>query len=108
MGPGSMSAAMNLIRRNAGLITLLALVALIAVACGGGGAGATASPSPTPHPPLVPSSPGADPLSLIAWLFTPVFQALFIGLVLLDRFTGDIGVAILLLTVVIRIILISP
>jgi YidC/Oxa1 family membrane protein insertase len=45
---------------------------------------------------------------LIAWLFTPVFQALFIGLVLLDRFTGDIGIAILLLTVVIRIILISP
>jgi YidC/Oxa1 family membrane protein insertase len=104
-----MSAVMNLIRRNAGLITLLSLVALIAVACGGGdGATATASPSPTPYPPLVPSSPGADPLSLIAWLFTPVFQALFIGLVLLDRFTGDIGIAILLLTVVIRIILISP
>ena len=104
-----MSAAMNLIRRNAGLITLLSLVALIAVACGGGdGVAATASPSPTPYPPLVPSSPGADPLSLIAWLFTPVFQALFIGLVLLDRLTGDIGVAILLLTVVIRIILISP
>ena len=85
-----MSAAMNLIRRNAGLITLLSLVALIAVACGGGdGVAATASPSPTPYPPLVPSSPGADPLSLIAWLFTPVFQALFVGLVLLDRLTGD-------------------
>lgn len=103
-----MSAAMNLIRRNAGLITLLALVALIAVACGGGGAGATASAAPTPHPDLKPASPGADPLSLIAWLFTPIFQTLFIGLVLLDRLTGDIGVAILLLTLLIRIVLISP
>ena len=106
-----MSAAMNLIRRNAGLITLLSLVALIAVACGGGdGATATASPSPTPHPDLKPIdiSNVKDPLNLLAWLFTPVFQALFIGLVLLDRLTGDIGIAILLLTVVIRIILISP
>ena len=56
----------------------------------------------------VPASPGADPFSLLAWLFTPIFQALFIGLVLLDRLTGDIGIAILLLTVVIRIVLISP
>ena len=98
---------MNLLRRNAGFITLLALVALIAVACGGG-AGATASVSPTPHPDLKPASPGADPLSLIAWIFTPIFQVLFIGLVLLDHLTGDIGVAILLLTLLIRIVLISP
>ena len=104
-----MSSAANLVRRSAGPIALFALVALAAAACGGGGGTvATASPSPTPHPPLVPASPGADPFSLLAWLFTPIFQALFIGLVLLDRLTGDIGIAILLLTVVIRIVLISP
>ncbi len=104
-----MNAVMNLIRRNAGLITLLALVALIAVACGGGG-GAAPSVAPTPHPKLEPVdiSNVKDPLNLIAWLFTPVFQALFISLVLLDHFTGDIGVAILLLTLAIRIVLISP
>jgi len=104
-----MSTVMSLLRRNAGLITLLALVALIAVACGNGsGVAATASALPTPHKPLVPASPGADPLSLIAWLFTPIFQTLFISLVLLDRFTGDIGIAILILTILIRIVLISP
>lgn len=83
------------------------LVALVASACVGNG-GAVATVSITPHPPLVPASPGADPFSLLAWLFTPVFQSLFIGLVLLDQLTGDIGIAILLLTLVIRILLISP
>ena len=106
-----MSVVMSLIRRNAGLITLLALVVLIAVACGGGdGATATASPSPTPHPDLKPIdiSNVKDPLNLLAWLFTPVFQALFIGLVLLDRLTGDVGISILILTLIIRVSLISP
>ena len=56
----------------------------------------------------MPAAPGADPFSLLAWLFTPIFQALFIGLVLLDRLTGDIGISILILTLVIRVILISP
>ena len=85
---------------------LLGLTLLLVAACGD--AGATASVSPTPHPPLVPAAPGADPFSLLAWLFTPVFQALFIGLVLLDRLTGDVGISILILTLIIRVILISP
>ena len=85
---------------------LLGLTLLLVAACGD--AGATASVSPTPHPPLVPAAPGADPFSLLAWIFTPIFQALFIGLVLLDRLTGDIGVSILILTLIIRVILISP
>ena len=85
---------------------LLGLTLLLVAACGD--AGATASVSPTPHPPLVPATPGADPFSLLAWLFTPVFQALFIGLVLLDRLTGDVGISILILTLIIRVILISP
>ena len=87
-------------------VSLLGLTLLLVAACGD--AGATASVSPTPFPPLVPAAPGADPFSLLAWLFTPVFQALFVGLVLLDRLTGDIGISILILTLIIRIILISP
>lgn len=87
-------------------LALLASVTLLLAACGG--ATATASVSPTPHPPLVPAAPGADPFSLLAWMFTPVFQALFIGLVFLDRITGDIGISILILTLIIRVILISP
>jgi YidC/Oxa1 family membrane protein insertase len=65
------------------------------------------SHSPTPVPtPLVPAQPGADPVSLLAWLFTPVFQALFILLVLLDDLTGNIAIAIILMTLIIRVILI--
>ena len=93
-------------RRTLKTVALLALTLLLVAACGD--AGATASVSPTPFPPLVPAAPGADPFSLLAWLFTPVFQALFVGLVLLDRLTGDIGISILILTLIIRIILISP
>ena len=95
-------------RRTAALIVLVALLALVVGACGGATGSITPSASPTPHPPLQPASPGADPFSLLAWLFTPVFQALFIGLVVLDNITGDIGIAILLLTVIIRVLLISP
>jgi YidC/Oxa1 family membrane protein insertase len=92
-------------RRALTLFALLALVALLAGACAGGTA---VGVSPTPHPPLEPAHPGADPFSLLSWLFTPIFQALFIGLVLLDNLTGDIGIAILLLTLAIRVLLISP
>jgi YidC/Oxa1 family membrane protein insertase len=54
----------------------------------------------------VPASPGADPISLFAWLFTPIFQALFIVLVALDHFIGNVAVAIVILTLVIRALLI--
>ncbi len=93
-------------RHTMKVIALLGFTTLLVAACGADGA--TASVSPTPFPPLVPATPGADPFSLLAWLFTPVFQALFVGLVLLDRLTGDIGISILILTLIIRIILISP
>jgi YidC/Oxa1 family membrane protein insertase len=78
IGPGPMS------RHTLKTVSLLGLTLLLVAAC------------------------GADPFSLLAWLFTPVFQALFVGLVLLDRLTGDIGISILILTLIIRIILISP
>jgi YidC/Oxa1 family membrane protein insertase len=77
-----------------------------------------ASPSPvpsvTPHPsplppaaiPLTPASPGANPVDLLAWLFTPIFWALFNVLVIFDRATGNIAVAIVALTLLIRALLI--
>lgn len=91
-----------------GPVLLLVLIALVVAACipGTGGEG---SPGATPSPsqaPLHPTPPGANPLDLLAWLFTPVFQVLFIVLVLLDRLTGNIVVAILLLTVLLRILVI--
>jgi YidC/Oxa1 family membrane protein insertase len=62
-------------------------------------------PSPTPEPePLVPASPGADPMSLISWLFTPMFQALFLLLTGLYAVTGNIVVAIVLMTLVIKLV----
>jgi YidC/Oxa1 family membrane protein insertase len=68
--------------------------------------GATRDPD-APPPNLCPTQPnGADPLALLAWAFTPIFQAIFLGLAFLYSITGDIGVAIILLTIVIRILLI--
>ena len=98
-------------RREAILLGLvIVLAALLVAACAGanvvpassGGSPATASP----HPPLVPASPGIDPFSLLAWALNPVFQILFIGLVWLQKLTGDIGIAIIILTLVIRAALI--
>jgi YidC/Oxa1 family membrane protein insertase len=69
---------------------------------------ATPNPDATalPHPNLCPAQPGANPLDLLAWIFTPIFQTIFIGLAFLYSVTGDIGVAIILLTILIRILLI--
>jgi YidC/Oxa1 family membrane protein insertase len=71
--------------------------------------GASPSPEPTHNPaaiPLKPATPGANPLDLIAWAFTPVFQTLFIILVLLDTWVGNIAIAIIILTLIIRTVLI--
>jgi YidC/Oxa1 family membrane protein insertase len=94
----------------------LVLVALLVAGCfpGGGGADGSAAPTPTPAPqqPLNPASPGADPVSLLAWLFTPIFQAMFILLtfvyvVLHDAgVPGAIGISIIVLTLVVRALLI--
>jgi len=69
-----------------------------------------ASPNPDATDPpdenLCPAQPSSNPLDLLAWLFTPIFQAIFIGLAFLYDLTGDIGIAIILLTIVIRILLI--
>jgi YidC/Oxa1 family membrane protein insertase len=65
-----------------------------------------ATPAPTPLHNLCPAQPGADPISLLAWIFTPIFQVLFMGLALLYDITGDIGIAIILLTILIRLLLV--
>jgi membrane protein insertase, YidC/Oxa1 family, C-terminal domain len=81
-----------------------------AVASGASGAAAATpavspSHSPTAPPgPLEPAKPGADPLSLLAWLFTPLFQGLFILLAELYSVTGNVVVAIVLMTLLIRLL----
>ena len=66
----------------------------------------TAAPAGTPAPtPLVirPAEPRADPVSILAWLFNPVFQAFLILMVGIHRFIGvDVGLAIILTTLVVR------
>jgi YidC/Oxa1 family membrane protein insertase len=95
-----------------GPLTLIAIALFVAAACVAGPAGspgASGAPAVTPTPPaaipLVPASP-TDPFGLISWLFTPLFQAFFIVLVLLDKATGNIAIAIVLMTLLLRIILI--
>ena len=95
---------------------LLILVVLVVAACAAPGTvpGASGSvhPSPTPAVPLQPASPGADPISFLAWIFTPIFKAMFIILVAVyDLLTSlgapaAIGWAIVALTLVVRIVVI--
>lgn len=65
------------------------------------------TPAITPHPNLCPAQiNGGDPTSIIAWAFTPVFQVLFMGLAFFYNITRDIGIAIIALTLVIRLLLV--
>jgi hypothetical protein len=97
-----------------GTIGFLILVVLLVVACAPGGATSSggASPSPSYHPPLTPAQPGADPISLLAWLFNPIFQAMLIIMVGVYSFLEGLGVpaaigwAIVVLTLVVRTIVI--
>ena len=78
----------------------------------------TDKPLPTQRPNLCPAVPGADPVSTIAWIFTPLFQAIFmllataynvtgvIGQALGSTELGDIGIAIIVVTLIIRFLLI--
>ena len=91
-------------------LLLIVAVALFVAACspsgivpaGSGGVAATAAPKP----PLTPAQPGADPVSLMAWVFNPIFQLLYILLVWLQKVTGDVGIAIVLMTIIVRAALI--
>ncbi len=93
------------------LLALLASIVLVVAACAQAPAvvpGGSPAPSATatPHPPLTPAEPGGDPMSLLAWIFNPIFQALFILLVWLEQTTGDIGIAIIIMTLIVRAALI--
>ncbi len=71
-------------------------------------ASATASPSATINPngiALHPAEP-KDPFSLMAWIFTPVFQALFILLVFFQQVSGNMAIAIVIVTLIVRAIVI--
>jgi YidC/Oxa1 family membrane protein insertase len=93
------------------LLLIAAVVILVAACAGpaGGSPGASGVAAVTPTPPaaipLKPVSP-TEPFSFLAWLFTPIFQAFFILLVVLDKVTGNIAIAIILMTIIIRIIMI--
>lgn len=96
-------------------IALLVLVVLVVAACAAPGApGASGAPAPsaTPHPPLTPAQPGADPISFLAWIFTPIFQTMFIILIAVYTFLGGLGVpaaigwAIVALTLLVRTVVI--
>jgi YidC/Oxa1 family membrane protein insertase len=91
---------------------LLGFVALVLSACvgdPGASGGLLATPTPTP---LVPAQPGADPISFLAWVFTPIFQVMLIILVAVyDLLKGlgipaAIGWSIVVLTLVVRALVI--
>jgi YidC/Oxa1 family membrane protein insertase len=91
---------------------VIAVIIPIAAACIPGAPGAPgATPSPPP-PPLTPAQPGADPVSLLAWLFTPIFQAMFVVMIAIYTVLADLGVpgaiawAIVALTLIVRALLI--
>jgi YidC/Oxa1 family membrane protein insertase len=92
-------------------ILLLVLIALVVAACATG-TGAPGASGAVPPSPLEPAKPGADPISLLAWAFTPVFQVMFIILVgtydILHNLgvPGAIGWAIVVLTLAVRALVI--
>ena len=96
-----------------GPLLFIAMVLVIVAACvPPTGLDASGNPIGSPQPPLAPAQPGADPVGLLAWLFTPLFQILFIILVAVYQalenlaIPGAIGIAIVVLTLVVRAILI--
>jgi YidC/Oxa1 family membrane protein insertase len=97
---------------------LLFLLPLLVAACfpGSGGSpgasGAAPTPTGTPQLPLRPAPAGADPVSLLAFLFTPIFQTMFIVLAGVYHVLhqagvpGAIGISIIVLTLLVRTLLI--
>ena len=58
-----------------------------------------------PHA-LCPAVVSGNPADLLAYLFNPIFQTLFVGLAAGYQLFGDIGIAIIVLTLIIKTILI--
>ena len=98
-----------LFRRLLPAVLLVGLAILLAACAGPAGSpGASGAPGATLPPGAIPLKPvtPTEPFSFLAWVFTPIFQAFFILLVVLDKLTGNIVIAIILMTIIIRIILI--
>jgi YidC/Oxa1 family membrane protein insertase len=95
-------------------VLLIVAITLVVAACLPGSGGGSGAPTPTPShaAPLTPASPGADPVSLFAWLFTPIFQVMLIILIAVYVFLENLGVpgaiawAIVVLTLIVRAVLI--
>ena len=94
------------------LLTLLLFiaVALLVVACGRPGIVPRQAPAWRRRPrrtrrSALPSRV-REPVSLLAWAFNPIFQLLYILLVWLQKLTGDVGIAIVLMTLIVRAALI--
>jgi len=66
---------------------------------------ATPAPTPTPHA-LCPAQLSGNPGDILAWAFNPIFQTLFLGLAAGYQLFGDIGIAIIVLTLIIKTVLI--
>jgi YidC/Oxa1 family membrane protein insertase len=65
----------------------------------------TAVPTVAPVPtPLIirPTEIKADPVSILAWLFNPIFQLFLIMLVGIHGVVGDMGIAIIITTLIVR------
>jgi YidC/Oxa1 family membrane protein insertase len=90
--------------RLAFFVGLGLLLAACALPAGSGGPSVAAgSPTPSPIPtPLYPAALKADPFSVLSWAFTPIFQAFFLLLVGIDQIVGDVGIAIILTTLIVR------
>lgn len=81
---------------------LIAAVALLVSACTGDLSETTL---PVPNP-LVVAPLDPDPLSLLSWLFTPIFQGLLLILFAAEGLTPDVGLAIVVMTIVVRTLLV--
>ena len=68
------------------------------------------APVPTPVPavvhPLCPAQLSGNPVDLLAFLFNPIFQTMFLLLAIFYSIFGDVGIAIILLTLLIKTLLI--
>jgi membrane protein insertase Oxa1/YidC/SpoIIIJ len=61
----------------------------------------TATVAPTPLI-VSPAELKADPVSLLAWLFNPIFQLFLIMLVGIHSIVGDMGISIIVTTLIVR------
>lgn len=101
----------QLLTRLAPLLFLVAIAVIVSACAPGTAPGASGASPSFSQAPLAPAELKASPFDLLAWLFTPIFQTLFIALVLLDKLTyvvwpetGNIVLAIILLTVVLKVL----